>query len=186
MRNINKLASLLDRAGDYNLADKLDKIAQGGQYFVYPPKFVQPKTNSYSVTGQYSDHIQRYKNLIMKSDFQGATNYYNGVMRSAFTPEQKEAFKAQAERIRNDYNVGEFSDAPKQVLYNGKIINNQKLSQDELSGLLTKHHLYDYSYNRQEFDRRWNELLSDVRNRLTPSIINQLNSTKKIIEQRVK
>ena len=28
MRNINKLASLLDRAGNYNLADKLDKIAQ--------------------------------------------------------------------------------------------------------------------------------------------------------------
>ena len=28
MRNFNKLASLLDRAGNYNLADKLDKIAQ--------------------------------------------------------------------------------------------------------------------------------------------------------------
>ena len=28
MRNINKLASLLDRVGNYNLADKLDKIAQ--------------------------------------------------------------------------------------------------------------------------------------------------------------
>lgn len=28
MRNINKLAWLLDRAGNYNLADKLDKIAQ--------------------------------------------------------------------------------------------------------------------------------------------------------------
>ena len=31
MRNINKLASLLDRAGNYNLADKLDKIAQSYQ-----------------------------------------------------------------------------------------------------------------------------------------------------------
>lgn len=45
MRNINKLASLLDRAGEYNLADKLDKIAQ-----------------SYNMTPEqaYKSYIQKY------------------------------------------------------------------------------------------------------------------------------
>ena len=53
MRNINKLASLLDRAGEYNLADKLDKIAQNNYmnpeqaYKSYIQQYVQAlKQNS--------------------------------------------------------------------------------------------------------------------------------------------
>ena len=34
MRNINKLASLLDRAGNFILADKLDKIAQNNDFII--------------------------------------------------------------------------------------------------------------------------------------------------------
>lgn len=53
MRNINKLASLLDRAGEYNLADKLDKIAQ-----------------SYDMTPEqaYESYIKKYKQAIQKND----------------------------------------------------------------------------------------------------------------------
>ena len=93
-----KVAKQLDAVGLYKEASSVDKIAQNGL--------------SVFASGQYSDHIQRYKDLVEKNDVQGATNYFNAVMRSSFTPEQKGAFRAQAERIRMINNHGEYANMP--------------------------------------------------------------------------
>ena len=114
-----KVANSLDAIGLYKEASNVDRIAQDKLNVfasVNPVGFTSNNQNkkvqtpsSYSVTGQYSDHIQRYKDLVQKNDVQGATNYFNAVMRSSFTPEQKGAFRAQAERIRMINNHGEYA-----------------------------------------------------------------------------
>ena len=99
-----KIASSLDNAGLYKEASEIDKIAS-----INPPGFtsnkfnqqVAPANNSFSVTGYYADHIKNYKNYVVNNDAQGATNYFNGVMRSPMDQKQKGAFRAQAERIRS-------------------------------------------------------------------------------------
>jgi hypothetical protein len=184
-----KVANNLDIQGHYKEAGIVDRVAEMGflNYGNYNPQ-VAPKPNSYSVTGNYSDHIQRYKALVDNDDVRGATNYFNGVMRSNLTPQQKNVFRLQAERIRNDSNFGEFADDPKEVMINGQKFNNYSLTDNELMKYLTKHNLYDRQYTRIEFDRRWNNLLNEIKNDfvLTPELMKQLNITKKMIELKVR
>jgi hypothetical protein len=184
-----KVANNLDIQGHYKEAGIVDRVAEMGflNYGNYNPQ-VAPKPNSYSVTGNYSDHIQRYKALVDNDDVRGATNYFNGVMRSNFTPQQKNVFRLQAERIRNESNFGEFADDPKEVMINGQKVNNYSLTDNELMKYLTKHNLYDRQYTRIEFDRRWNNLLNEIKNDfvLTPGLNKQLDITKKMIELKVR
>ena len=184
-----KMANNLDIQGHFKEAGIVDRIAEIGflNYGNYNPQ-VAPKPNSYSVTGNYSDHIQRYKTLVDNDDVRGATNYFNGVMRSNFTPQQKNVFRLQAERIRNDYNHGEFANDSNKIMMNGKIYYNKTMSDNDLIKYLTKHNLYDQQYTRIEFDRRWNNLLNEIKNNfvLTPGLIKQLDITKKMIELKVR
>lgn len=160
MRNINKLASFLDRAGSFSLADKLDRIARNGLNAfasVNPVGFTSNNPNkkvqtpsSYSVTGQYSDNIHRYKALVEKNDIQGATNYFNAVMRSSFTPQQKGAFRAQAERIRIEAMHGEYANyRPEDRLESDNLIIEN----------LRNYKLQDTNIDKKEFDRRWTNMM---------------------------
>jgi len=184
-----KVANNLDIQGHYKEAGIVDRVAEMGflNYGNYNPQ-VAPKPNSYSVTGNYSDHIQRYKALVDNDDVRGATNYFNGVMRSNLTPKEKSVFRLQAERIRNNSNFGEFANDPDEVMINGQKVNNYSLTNNELASYLTKHHLYDRQYTRNEFDRRWNNFLTEIKNNeeLTPGLMKQLDTTKKMIELKVR
>ena len=92
------------------------------------------------------------------------------------------------ERIRNDYNHGEFANDSNKIMMNGKIYDNKTLSDNTLMKYLTKHNLYDRQYTRIEFDRRWNNLLNEIKNNfvLTPGFTKQLDITKKMIELKVR
>jgi hypothetical protein len=108
--------------------------------------------SSYSVTGQFSDHIQRYKALVQKNDVQGATNYFNAVMRSSFTPQQKGAFRAQAKRIRMINNHGEYANDAM----------NTVATDDYLNKLLMNNRLLDTNIDKIEFDRRWTKMMTNI------------------------
>jgi len=186
-----KVANNLDIQGHYKEASELDKIAS-----VNPVGFtanksnqqVAPANNTYTVSGNYANLIQTYKSYIANNDAQGATNYFNAVMRSNLTPKEKSVFRLQAERIRNNSNFGEFANDPDEVMINGQKVENNSLTDNELMKYLTKHHLYDRQYTRNEFDRRWNNFLTEIKNDfvLTPGLMKQLNITKKMIELKVR
>lgn len=106
--------------------------------------------SSYSVTGQYSDHIQRYKALVEKNDIQGAKNYFNAVMRSSFTPQQKGAFRAQAERIRLEAMHSEYA----KYRPEDKIISDNLIIE-----YLRNYKLQDTNIDKKEFDRRWTDMM---------------------------
>lgn len=157
-----KVAKQLDAVGLYKEASNIDKIAQNGSSVfasVNPVGFTSNNQNkkvqtpsSYSVTGQYSDDIQKYKDLVQKNDVQGATNYLNAVMRSSFTPEQKGAFTAQAERIRMIYHHGEYKNSAMDRI----------LGDNRLNKVLMNFRLLDTNINKIEFDRRWTEMMLKV------------------------
>jgi len=91
MKSLNKLASLLDKYGNYLLADKLDKIAQQNNYVQL---------------------IQTYKQYVINNDVQGASNYYNSVLPN-LVGVQKQSFIDQAMRIRLHHKFGEYADRNK-------------------------------------------------------------------------
>lgn len=135
-----KVANSLDANGLYKEASNVDRIARNGL------------SAFASVTGQYSDHIQRYKNLVIKNDIQGATNYFNAVMRSNATPEQKGAFRAQAERIRIEQMHGEYANYRPKDTYQ---------TDDSLNKILIHNKLFDTNIDKKEFDRRWTNMMTN-------------------------
>jgi len=151
-----KIASSLDNAGLYKEASEIDKIAS-----VNPVGFTANKSNqnpgaaqtpgSYSVTGYYSDHIGRYKALIEANDAQGATNYFNAVMRSPMDPKQKGAFRAQAERIRSQYSVGEFANQ-----------GGSGISSDYINTILRKYGVTEPNLTKVVFDKRWTNMMTQA------------------------
>lgn len=191
-----KVAKQLDAVGLYKEASSVDKIAGNGSSVfasVNPVGFTSNNPNkkvqtpsSYTVTGQYSDHIQRYKDLVQKNDVQGATNYFNAVMRSSFTPELKGAFRAQAERIRMEYMFGEYKNyRPEDKLINHNYFNKY----------LMDYRLFDTNIDKKEFDRRWTnmklkmmyEKSSDgVYFKDNPSWNQQMNLTYNMLTQKFK
>ena len=102
MKNIIKLASLLDRAGNFILADKLDKIAQNIQY--------NPR-------GSYEHFINEYKRHLNEDGKDYASKWMNSLLRWKSQPggygnwsqEKRDAFKAQAERLTLDEKAQDFS-----------------------------------------------------------------------------
>jgi len=148
-----KIASSLDNAGLYKEASEIDKIAS-----VNPPGFTSNKFNqnpgaaqtpgSYSVTDQYSVHIGKYKALIESKDAQGATNYFNAVMRSPMDQKQKGAFRAQAERIRSQYSVGEFANQ-----------GGSGISSDYINAILRKYGVTEPNLTKEVFDKRWTNMI---------------------------
>jgi hypothetical protein len=149
-----KIASSLDNAGLYKEASEIDKIAS-----VNPVGFtanksnqqVAPANNSFSVTGYYADHIKNYKNYVDNNDAQGATNYFNAVMRSPMDPKQKGAFRAQAERIRSQYSVGEFANQ------GGSGINS-----DYINAILRKYGVTEPNLTKEVFDKRWTNMMTQA------------------------
>jgi hypothetical protein len=149
-----KIASSLDNAGLYEEASEIDKIAS-----VNPVGFtanksnqqVAPANNSFSVTGYYADHIKNYKNYVENNDAQGATNYFNAVMRSPMDPKQKGAFRAQAERIRSQYSVGEFANQ------GGSGINS-----DYINAILRKYGVTEPNLTKEVFDKRWTNMMTQA------------------------
>lgn len=190
-----KVAKQLDAVGLYKEASSVDKIAQNGLSVfasVNPVGFTSNNPNkkvqtpsSYSVTGQYSDRIQRYKDLVQKNDVQGATNYFNAVMRSSFTPEQKGAFRAQAERIRMISNHGEYAN---------DAMNTVEENYD-LHNFLMNNRLLDTNINKIEFDRRWTKMMTNIMytrdqfgvlNKDNPAWNKQMNLTYNMLTQKFK
>jgi hypothetical protein len=149
-----KIASSLDNAGLYKEASEIDKIARvrlsaiPSDNLIY---YTSTGSNSYSATGQYSDHIKRYKALIENNDAQGATNYFNAVMRSPMDQKQKGAFRAQAERIRSQYSVGEFANE------GGSGINS-----DYINALLRKYGVTEPNLTKEVFDKRWTNMMTQA------------------------
>lgn len=149
-----KIASSLDNAGLYKEASELDKIAS-----VNPPGFtsnkfnqqVAPANNSFSVTGYYADHIKNYKNYVENNDAQGATNYFNAVMRSPMDPKQKGAFRAQAERIRSQYKFGEFANQ-----------GGSGISSDYINAILRKYGVTEPNLTKEVFDKRWTNMMTQA------------------------
>jgi hypothetical protein len=149
-----KIASSLDNAGLYKEASEIDKIAS-----VNPVGFtanksnqqVAPANNSFSVTGYYADHIKNYKNYVENNDAQGATNYFNAVMRSPMDPKQKGAFRAQAERIRSQYSVGEFANQ-----------GGEAISSDFINTILRKYGVTEPNLTKEVFDKRWTNMMTQA------------------------
>jgi hypothetical protein len=149
-----KIASSLDNAGLYEEASEIDKIAS-----VNPVGFtanksnqqVAPANNSFSVTGYYADHIKNYKNYVENNDAQGATNYFNAVMRSPMDPKQKGAFRAQAERIRSQYSVGEFANQ-----------GGSGISSDYINTILRKYGVTEPNLTKEVFDKRWTNMMTQA------------------------
>ena len=149
-----KIASSLDNAGLYKEASEIDKIAS-----VNPVGFtanksnqqVAPANNSFSVTGYYADHIKNYKNYVENNDAQGATNYFNAVMRSPMDQKQKGVFRAQAERIRSQYSVGEFANQ------GGSGINS-----DYINAILRKYGVTEPNLTKEVFDKRWTNMMTQA------------------------
>jgi len=149
-----KIASSLDNAGLYKEASEIDKIAS-----VNPVGFtanksnqqVAPANNSFSVTGYYADHIKNYKNYVENNDAQGATNYFNAVMRSSMGQKQKGAFRAQAERIRSQYKFGEFANQ-----------GGEAISSDYINTILRKYGVTEPNLTKEVFDKRWTNMMTQA------------------------
>ena len=149
-----KIASSLDNAGLYKEASEIDKIAS-----VNPVGFtanksnqqVAPANNTYDVTGNYANLIQTYKSYVDKKDAQGATNYFNAVMRSPMDPKQKGAFRAQAERIRSQYSVGEFANQ-----------GGSGISSDYINTILRKYGVTEPNLTKEVFDKRWTNMMTQA------------------------
>ncbi len=125
MKSLNKLASLLDKNGNYLLADKLDKIAQQNNYVQL---------------------IKTYKQYVIDRDVQGASNYYNSVLPN-LVGAQKQSFIDQAMRIRLHYKFGEYADANKyRTISEGRVnkfinnfgLNNPNLTKTQFDALWKK------------------------------------------------
>jgi hypothetical protein len=146
-----KIASSLDNAGLYKEASEIDKIAS-----VNPVGFtanksnqqVAPANNTYAVTGNYANIIQTYKSYVDNKDAQGATNYFNAVMRSPMDPKQKGAFRAQAERIRSQYKFGEFANQ-----------GGSGISSDYINAILRKYGVTEPNLTKEVFDKRWTNMM---------------------------
>lgn len=107
-----KIANTLDESGFIKEANTIDKLAK---------KIVTSSVDA----ATYQKDIENYRKLIndahnatdpkIKKQFlQQATNQYNGVLNSMWSrydPQQKQAFRAQTNRIRNEYQIGEGTDA---------------------------------------------------------------------------
>ena len=149
-----KIASSLDNAGLYKEASEIDKIAS-----VNPVSFtanksnqqVAPANNTYAVTGNYANLIQTYKSYVDNNDAQGATNYFNAVMRSPMDQKQKGAFRAQAERIRSQYSVGEFANQ-----------GGSGISSDYINALLRKYGVTEPNLTKDVFDKRWTNMMTQA------------------------
>lgn len=103
-----KIANTLDKNGYIKEANTIDQLTK---------KIVTSSVDE----ATYKKDIQNYRNLIQKSKeaktneesqpfLQQATNQYNGVLNSMwsrYSPEQKQAWMAQSNRIRNEFWVGE-------------------------------------------------------------------------------
>ncbi len=181
-----KIASSLDYAGLYKEANEIDKIARkvfsGG--ISAAPVVGVPQNNSFSVTGYYADHIKNYKNYVENNDAQGATNYFNAVMRSPMDPKQKGAFRAQAERIRSQYKFGEFANQ-----------GGEAISSDFINALLRKYGLTEPNLSAEVFRKRWTYMMTntqfekDSSGRLlseNPSWNQQMNLTYNMMTQKYK
>ena len=149
-----KIASSLDNAGLYKEASEIDKIAS-----VNPPGFtsnkfnqqVAPANNTYAVTGNYANLIQTYKSYVDNNDAQGATNYFNAVMRSPMDQKQKGAFRAQAERIRSQYKFGEFANE-----------GGSGISSDYINTILRKYGVTEPNLTKDVFDKRWTNMMTQA------------------------
>ena len=104
MRNITKLASLLDRAGNFILADKLDKIAQNQEnpqdkYKKYIQEYKQalkqksPENNPENIISEFNNWCDAKS---QQSTDQNTKNYYTRL---------KYNFGKHAERLKIYYNV---------------------------------------------------------------------------------
>ncbi len=180
------IANSLDYAGLYEEASEIDKISRkvfsGG--ILAAPVVGVPQNNSFSVTGYYADHIKNYKNYVENNDAQGATNYFNAVMRSPMDPKQKGAFRAQAERIRSQYKFGEFANQ-----------GGEAISSDFINALLRKYGLTEPNLSAEVFRKRWTYMMTntqfekDSSGRLlseNPSWNQQMNLTYNMMTQKYK
>lgn len=181
-----KIASSLDNAGLYKEASEIDKISRkvfsGG--ILAAPVVGVPQNNSFSVTGYYADHIKNYKKYVENNDAQGATNYFNAVMRSPMDPKQKGAFRAQAERIRSENSFGEFANE-----------SGEAISSDFINALLRKYGLTEPNLSKDVFTKRWTNMMTntqfekDSSGRLlseNPSWNQQMNLTYNMMTQKYK
>lgn len=181
-----KIANSLDYAGLYKEASEIDKISRkvfsGG--ILAAPVVGVPQNNSFSVTGYYADHIKNYKNYVENNDAQGATNYFNAVLRSPMDPKQKGAFRAQAERIRSQYKFGEFANQ-----------GGEAISSDLINALLRKYGLNEPNLSAEVFRKRWTYMMTntqfekDSSGRLlseNPSWNQQMNLTYNMMTQKYK
>ena len=181
-----KIANSLDYAGLYKEASEIDKISRkvfsGG--ILAAPVVGVPQNNSFSVTGYYADHIKNYKNYVENNDAQGATNYFNAVLRSPMDPKQKGAFRAQAERIRSQYKFGEFANQ-----------GGEAISSDLINALLRKYGLTEPNLSAEVFRKRWTYMMTntqfekDSSGRLlseNPSWNQQMNLTYNMMTQKYK
>ena len=166
-----KVASALDAIGLYKEASNVDRVAEVG----YTP-------TTRGNIGSYEDHIKNYKAHVKARDIRGATNYFNGYMMGNSSPAQKDAFRAQAERIRRIYGFGEFDGQ----------FSTDNIDQAQVDNYLRKYKLLD-RISKAEFDKRWTNMMlefqylknqSGIMNKDNGPWNDQMNLTYRMLTQK--
>jgi hypothetical protein len=152
IRKLTKIANTLDKNGFIREANMLDDMAK--KFNEYRNN-IEPTIKVNDAT--YQKDVERYRSLLFAASnekdptkkqqyLKQATEQYNGVVNNvwnAYSEYQKQSFAAQAERIRQEFNVGKYQNqsgpdtaalAPyvrRIETFVNSVKNNPKLSKDQ-------------------------------------------------------
>jgi hypothetical protein len=143
-----------------------------------PPKdtdtFLSVKMEGTQIFKDYKTNILKYKELVGKNELLDADNFLDDVINSdVLTANQKTAFKAQAERIKNYYAVDdrEAADEPLYTQdYIAKLLKKYKISLEDIK----KENL-----SLNHFEKRWDKMLADLP---APENLSQRNFLKQTLD----
>jgi hypothetical protein len=205
MRNILKIAALLDQAGNYKLSDKIfDKIVlsqfsailappQPSVRFtpiLTPPVVNSPQAqNESDVTGIYKTDIQYYKRLLERA-YESEDNYTTWKTladkyiikiqnTNKYNPQTKRAFQMQALRINEEFKLN----------FN-KSNNNRNTNM--IYALLKKYNLTENALSNyktiSDFTKQWNTFIGELNRTINidANVKNYLDYTYSILTSRWK
>ncbi len=171
VKELIKIANTLDESGFIKEASAIDKVAK---------KIVISQVDAET----YQKDISNYQTLInnakaAKSDgdkqtaLQDATDQYNGVLNSMwsrYSPEQKQAWRAQSNRIRNEAGLGEgATGAPgfANLAATNDFTKEMKDAVDILLGPTTQKKIDDYMASNTPDKNPWKQFFDPIIANLT-------------------
>jgi hypothetical protein len=194
IRKLTKIANTLDKNGFIREANMLDDMAK--KFNEYRNN-IEPTIKVNDAT--YQKDVNRYRSLLFAASnekdptkkqqyLKQATEQYNGVVNNvwnAYSEYQKQSFAAQAERIRQEFNIGKYQNqsgpdtaalAPyvrrietfvNSVKNNPTLSKDQKLEQaknefDKIYNEISKNSKLNTEANYKYIDRTYSVLLSSL------------------------